>query len=80
MKHIPGTHVSDNTTKGNYQRKKKDVRPVTMEGQRFEIPEDPSQALPERSLMDLIWCNYIFKLSIIPGKKHFSRRSWPTSA
>ena len=31
------------------------VRPVTMEGQEFEIPEDPSQTLPERSPMDPIW-------------------------
>ena len=29
-----------------------DVRPVTMEGQKFEIPEDPIQTLPERSRVD----------------------------
>ena len=30
-------------------------RPVTMERQKSEIPEDPSQTLPERSPMDPIW-------------------------
>ena len=31
------------------------VRPVAMEGQKFETPEDPSQTVPERSPMDPIW-------------------------
>ena len=31
------------------------IRPVSMEGQRYEIPEDPSQTLPERSPVDPIW-------------------------
>ena len=31
------------------------VRPVTIGGQKFEIPEDPSQTLPERSPMDPFW-------------------------
>ena len=30
------------------------LRPVAMERQKFEIPEDPSQPLPERSPMDPI--------------------------
>ena len=30
-------------------------RLVTMEGQKFEIPEDASQTLPKRSPMDPIW-------------------------
>ena len=28
------------------------IRPVTVEGQNFEIPEDPSQTLPEKLPMD----------------------------
>ena len=39
-----------------------------MEGQKFEIPEDPSQTLPERLPMDPIWYNYFSKLSRIPEK------------
>ena len=31
------------------------LRQVTMEGQNFEVPEDPSQTLPERSPMDPTW-------------------------
>ena len=31
------------------------VRPVTMEGQKFQIPEDPGQTLPKRLPMDPIW-------------------------
>ena len=37
------------------------IRPVTMEGQKFEVPEDPSQTLPERSPMDPIWYNFFFR-------------------
>ena len=29
-------------------------RPVTLEGQKFEIPERPRQTLPGRSIMDSI--------------------------
>ena len=68
------------------------LRPVTMGGQKFEIPEDPSQTLPERSPMDPIWSNCFLKLGRIfaefRGKtisrgdlgqdwpKNLSSRSW----
>ena len=42
-----------------------------MEGQKFEIPEDPTQTLPELSPMDPTWWNYFLKLSRIPEKKQF---------
>ena len=42
---------------------------VRMEGQKFELPEDPSQILPERSSMGPIWKNLFLKLSRIPEKK-----------
>ena len=35
--------------------KNESIRPVTKEGQKFEIPEDPGQTLPARSPMDPIW-------------------------
>ena len=35
-------------------------RPVTTEGQKFEILEDPSKSLPERSPMDPIWLIFFF--------------------
>ena len=41
--HDGGTINSSNST------------PVTVEGQKLEIPEDPSQTLPKRSPMDPIW-------------------------
>ena len=58
-----------------------------MEGQKVEIPEDPSQTLPERSPMDPIWYNYFFifpeiKKTISRGDlgqhrpEKFSSRSW----
>ena len=48
-----------------------DLGPVTMKSQKFEIPEDPSQTLPELSPMDPTWWNYFLKLSRIPEKKQF---------
>ena len=39
-----------------------------MEGQKLEIPEHPSQTLPERSLMDPIWYIFTFQNS---RKKRF---------
>ena len=56
------------------------LEPSTMEGQNFEIPEDPSQTLPERWPMGRILHIYFLKLSRIQEKKKSSRRSWPTSA
>ena len=53
---------------------------MTMEGEKFEIPKDPSQTLPGRSLMSPMLWNLFLKLSRIPEKNDFSRRSWPTSA
>ena len=55
-------------TPGLEPTKTRPVRPVAMEGQRFEIPEDPSQSVPEGSPMDPIWYYYFLKLSRIPGK------------
>ena len=37
------------------RRKKQALRPVTMEGEKFELPEDPSQTLPGWSPMGRIW-------------------------
>ena len=42
-----------------------------MEGQKFKIPEDPSQILPERSPMEPIWWNNFLKLPRILDKKIF---------
>ena len=42
-----------------------------MEGQKFEIAEDPSQTLPERSLMDPILVELFFETFQNSGKKLF---------
>ena len=42
-----------------------------MEGQKFEIPKDPSQTLPERSPMDPICWLFFFELSRLSEKKQF---------
>ena len=69
-------------------RFKAQLRPVTMEGQKFEIHEDPSQTLPERSSMGPMLYLFIFQLSRIPEKtisrgdlgqhllENFPSRSW----
>ena len=44
---------------------------MTMEGQKFEIPEDLSQTLPERSPMDPIWLDIFFEIFHNSGKKRF---------
>ena len=45
------------------------LRPMTMEGQKFEIPEDPSQTFPERSPMGPILSRYFFLTFQNSGKK-----------
>ena len=47
------------------------LRPVTMEGQKFEIPEDPSQALPGRSAYGPIFGGVFFSTVQNSGKKRF---------
>ena len=44
---------------------------LTMKGQKFEIPEDPSQTLPDRSPMDPILVESFFETFQNSGKKRF---------
>ena len=48
-----------------------DRRPVTMEGQKFEIPEDPSPTLPGRSPLGPIFVDLFFGALLFSGKKIF---------
>ena len=69
----------------SHKKKNEKLRPVTMEGQKFKIPQDPCQTLPEPSVAyGPNSVDFVLKFSRVPFRgdlgqhllEKFSNRSW----